>query len=147
MSCGVGRRCSSDPMLLWLWHRPSATALIRPLAWELPYTVGVALEKTKRPKKKKKTKYQAICQWLSMININSDSSSLKGKQPSMFFIRWIINLHYYVWKQRNWKNATSLPLEIIYSCNIHHKLKRIQCIKIWSTPKNPIKFVLILCAK
>ena len=34
MSCDVGHRCSSDPALLWLWlwHRPSATAPIRPLA-------------------------------------------------------------------------------------------------------------------
>ena len=44
----VGRRRGSDPKLLWLWCRPAATALIRPLAWEPPYAVGVALEKTKR---------------------------------------------------------------------------------------------------
>ena len=40
-----------DPKLLWLWHRPMATALIRLLAWEPPYAMGVALEKTKRKKK------------------------------------------------------------------------------------------------
>ena len=54
MSCGVGRRRSLDPALLWLWCKLAATALIRPLAWESPYAMGVALEKTKRPKKKKK---------------------------------------------------------------------------------------------
>ena len=37
-------------MLLWLWHRPSATALIRSLAWEPPYAEGVALEKDKKDK-------------------------------------------------------------------------------------------------
>ena len=26
--CGVGRRCGSDPELLWLWRRLAATALI-----------------------------------------------------------------------------------------------------------------------
>ena len=36
MSCGIGRRCGSDPSLLWLWGRPAAVAPIRPLAWELP---------------------------------------------------------------------------------------------------------------
>ena len=41
--CGVGRRCSSDPVLLWLWCRLAATALIRLLAWELPCAVDVAL--------------------------------------------------------------------------------------------------------
>ena len=50
MSCGVGRRCSSDPALLWLWCRPAAITLIRPLAWELPYDAGVALKKNKTNK-------------------------------------------------------------------------------------------------
>ena len=38
-----------DPALLWLWGRPIATALIRPLAWKPPYAEGAALE---TPKKK-----------------------------------------------------------------------------------------------
>ena len=44
---GVGCRHGSDPELLWLWFRLVATALIRPLAWEPPYAVEVALEKTR----------------------------------------------------------------------------------------------------
>ena len=36
VSCGVGRRWGSHPALLWLWCRPTATAPIQPLAWELP---------------------------------------------------------------------------------------------------------------
>ena len=48
MSCDVGRRYGSDPMLLWLlWLWPAAIALILPLAWELPNAL-------KRQKKKKK---------------------------------------------------------------------------------------------
>jgi len=47
VSCGVGGRRGSDPVLLWLWHRLVATAPIRPLAWEPPYATGAALEKTK----------------------------------------------------------------------------------------------------
>ena len=39
MSYGVGCRLGSD--LAWLWHRPVATALIQPLAWEPPYATGV----------------------------------------------------------------------------------------------------------
>ena len=42
-----------DPVLLRLWCRPVAIALIRPLAWKPPYAEGVALEMAKRPKKKK----------------------------------------------------------------------------------------------
>ena len=56
MSCGIGCRCGLDPMLLWLWCRPAATAPIRPLAWELPYAVGVAQETAKGQKKKERKK-------------------------------------------------------------------------------------------
>ena len=56
MSRGVVCRCGSYPVLLWLWGRPVATALIRPLARGPPYAMGVALEKVKRQKKKQKTK-------------------------------------------------------------------------------------------
>ena len=31
--------------MLWLWCRLAAAVLIRPLAWELPYASGAALEK------------------------------------------------------------------------------------------------------
>ena len=44
MSCGVGRRLGSDPVLLWLWRRLAAVAPIRPLAWEPPYAAGVTLK-------------------------------------------------------------------------------------------------------
>ena len=62
MSCGIGHRCGSGLMLLWLWHRLVAAAPVRPLAWEPPYAVGVALKiqkKTKNKKTTKKTKLQA----------------------------------------------------------------------------------------
>ena len=55
VSCGVGHRGDLDPEFLWLWCRLVAIVLIRPLAWEPPYAMCVALEKTKRtppPKKK-----------------------------------------------------------------------------------------------
>ena len=53
MSSGVGCRRSSDPELLWLWHRPVATAPLKPLAWESPYATGAALKKTKNNNNKK----------------------------------------------------------------------------------------------
>ena len=46
----MGRRCGSDPTLLWLWHGPAATAPVGPLAWEPSYAVGAALEKKKKKK-------------------------------------------------------------------------------------------------
>ena len=51
MSCGVDHRHGSDLAFLWLWQRSADAALIRSLAWKLPYAPGAAL---KRQKKKKK---------------------------------------------------------------------------------------------
>ena len=68
MSCGVGRRCSLDPSLLWLWHRLAATALIRPLIWEPPYAMGVAQEKGKN-----KTKQKINSIWIKDLNVRLDT--------------------------------------------------------------------------
>ena len=51
MSCGVGCRRGSDLVLLWLWYRPEAAALIPPLAWEPPYASGAALKSKKKKKR------------------------------------------------------------------------------------------------
>ena len=56
MSCGVGCRHGSDSELLWLWCRLAAVAPIQPLARELPYAAGAALETNKQTNKKKKNK-------------------------------------------------------------------------------------------
>ena len=53
---GVGRRHSSDLVLLWLWHRPAAAAPIQPLAWELAYATVMALKKNEKEKEKKEKK-------------------------------------------------------------------------------------------
>ena len=45
MSCGVGRIRRSDLALLWLWLWLAATALLEPLAWEIP---GMTLKKKKK---------------------------------------------------------------------------------------------------
>ena len=44
----VGHRHDLDPTLLWLWCSPAAIAPIEPLAWELPYAVGLALGEKKK---------------------------------------------------------------------------------------------------
>ena len=96
MICGVGCRCGLDPELLWLWlwHRPVTTALIGPLAWEPPYAIGVALEKAKRPKKKKK---KDLCSHVIILQMKV---SLKTSSY-MFF-----------------------PLNEVTNSNIFHKMSR-----------------------
>ena len=45
MSYGIDCRCGSDPVLLWLWCRLAAAALIQPLAREPSYAVGATLKR------------------------------------------------------------------------------------------------------
>ena len=47
MSYSVGRRCGSDPVLLWLWCRPAAAALIQSLALKRDAAVVVMIFPTK----------------------------------------------------------------------------------------------------
>ena len=54
MSYGVGRRQGLDLVLLWLWCKPAVTALIQPLAWELPYSAGVVLKRKQDSQNKSK---------------------------------------------------------------------------------------------
>ena len=47
VSCGIGRTHGPD-LMLWLWCRLAAAAPIRPVAWETPYAMGVALKKKRQ---------------------------------------------------------------------------------------------------
>ena len=58
MSCGVSCRYSLDPLLLWLWCRPAATAPIWPLTWELPF--AACGPKKQKEKKKIRTTWIRI---------------------------------------------------------------------------------------
>ena len=80
MSCGVGRRFGLDPALLWLWRRPAAVALIRPLAWEPSYAVDVALKRQKKNKQKNpQTRVPVMAQWLTNPTRNHEvAGSIPG---------------------------------------------------------------------
>ena len=66
----MGRRLGSDPTLLWLWCRPAAVALNRPLAWEFPYAVGTAL-KSKKKKSSLMIPNLDVAHVITVINIFS----------------------------------------------------------------------------
>ena len=78
MSCGVGGRSSLDPMLLWLWCRPAATAPISTLAWEPPFAAGVALEKTKRENIYMFRSSHYGSKEMDLISIHEDVFSIPG---------------------------------------------------------------------
>ena len=75
MSCGVGRRLGSDPVLLWLWRRPEATAPIGPLAWEPPYASGVAQEMAKRQKEKSDSGFSDFTKHLTLKDLEIERVS------------------------------------------------------------------------
>ena len=77
MSCGVGRRHGLDLALLWLWHRLAATALIRPLAWELPCATDVD---PKRKKKKKDEKLLHLVLRPTDVNKNEEENNSPGSK-------------------------------------------------------------------
>ena len=52
MSFSGSLRQGLDSILLWLWYRLAAVALIQIPRWELPYAMGVALKRQKKKKKK-----------------------------------------------------------------------------------------------
>ena len=88
MSGGVGWSCGLDLVLLRLWRRPAATALIRPLAWELPHAVSLApRSKTNKQKQKKKPTKQQTTTKNPFIVIDSSISL------SFFFEKFIFNCH------------------------------------------------------
>ena len=83
MCCGVDCRRGSDLVLLWLLHRPAATAPVQPLAWEPPYDMGAVLKRQKKKTKqtKKKTKKQLIkpsCENLKGLSQSRPCSSARG---------------------------------------------------------------------
>ena len=77
MSCGVGHRCGSDPMFLWLWGRPVAVAPIRSLVWEPSYASSAALKK--RQKKKKNIGVPVMAQHVkNLISSHKNARSIPG---------------------------------------------------------------------
>ena len=84
MSCGIGHRHGSDLVLLWLWHRLAAIALIQLLAWDAPYAMGVAL---KRQKEKKELIWRSHHGSVktNMTSIPEDRGSITG------LVQWVKN--------------------------------------------------------
>ena len=68
----MGRRRGSDLALPWLWHRPAATTLIQPLAWEPPYAADMALKQTNKKTKKNNKKTFKVKPCKAILEINGE---------------------------------------------------------------------------
>ena len=77
-SCSTGHRCSSDPLLPWLWHRPAAAAPIQLLVQEFPYAAHMAVKKKKKILEKDiKSQIQKILHIPSKIYNNNKSNNTR----------------------------------------------------------------------
>ena len=98
VSSGVGCRHGSDPTLLGLWRRLATAALIQPLAWKPPCTMGAALTSKKKKKKKKilLNNLELPLLFLGFVHIISNSVI----KSCFFFVHWF-------YCGRNLKNHSS----------------------------------------
>ena len=74
----MGHRRGSDSVLLWLWRKPAATALMGPLAREPPYAQDAALKRQKNKKEKKKRSSRRGLAETNLISIHEDTCSIPG---------------------------------------------------------------------
>ena len=99
MSCGVGCRRGSDRVLLWLWRKPVAIALILPLAWEPPCAMGATLKKKKR--------YLGVFLQLSRLRIWCYHCSSLGLLLWCRFDPWLRNFHIPQTHKSEWTSLKS----------------------------------------
>ena len=71
VSYSVGHRLGWDPMLLWLWCRQTATTLIQPLPWELPYSASADLKSKKKKKEREREEkaFIGLIMFTKLINV------------------------------------------------------------------------------
>ena len=83
MSCGVDRRCGSDPALPWLWCRLAATALIGPPSLGTSMCHGCSPRKDKKRKKKSKENIgKDVWSFLGLVFSSSNKKPSNGPEGS-----------------------------------------------------------------
>ena len=114
MSCDVGHRRGSD-LVLWLWCRLAAAALIQPLAWERPYALCAALKKGNKTNKKKvcsqsalwgKQKFSHMATICQRHATASDISIIKVRDKE--FLLWFSGLRTLLVSMRMWVQSLAL---------------------------------------
>ena len=116
MSFGIGRRHGSDLVLLWLWRRPVAIVLIRPLDLEPPYALTAALKrhththtkktKTKQTNKKTGSLIPCVCQFPRSKRFHhgqfqpSNTEHRVGKRDSCSALRAKLSLAHLSWRSQ-----------------------------------------------
>ena len=124
----------SNLALLWLWRRPTAGAPIQPLAWELPYAMGMALKSKKLKKKLRQdslwTRDGTMCTFYKKMNtvLNADLMQFVWTDMSETWEKWF-----------QWKIVPCLRLRLMFSINpcAFHGFKKYTNVlsKVWFSYK------------
>ena len=72
--------------MLWLGHRPGAIALIRPLAWELPYALGLALKKKKKDVEKFPAQLQGVPRVRPTVGVSNFCMQISAQTYELFLL-------------------------------------------------------------
>ena len=127
VSCGIGRRHGSDPTLLWLLRRPTATAPIQPLAWEPPYSAEAAQENGKKTNNNNNSS-SYFKQW-SYILICIIYNIRKSDMTKIMFIKHMCHLLYWI----NVSRFTSLKDNELFWLFLTIPSRNCDFIKTWFT--------------
>ena len=91
-----------DPTLLLLWCRLARVAIIRPLAWEFPYTTPATLKKAKK-KKCKRNLFWVIYN-IKWQNQKMQTSN-RRKMIRIWFIDTLLIYKRMLYGYKNWENV------------------------------------------
>ena len=99
VSCGVGRKHSSDLawLWLWLWCRPAATALIRLLAWEPPYAALKGPNTHTHTHTHTHEFHQVLADLISQRVYNLSSSYGNKDGQSLWWNKWMVELDIFLY--------------------------------------------------
>ena len=108
MSCGVGHRHGLDPVLLWLWRRPSSCSS------DLTPSLGTSLCCRCGPKKQNKTKitqYLSFCIWLVLLSMMFSGFLFLGL---IFYCMYTLHIVYsFISQWMSWRFPLCFLLRIL----------------------------------
>jgi len=131
-------------MLLWLWCRLAAAALIRPLAWELPYASDAVLKRNKHAKILKMF-YSLIKFWFHRyIYINV-------KIHQTIYLKFVHFTQYYTsirnWSEHKWKTFYISHFKFFSGVPVvsQQKWTRLASMRTWVQSLVSLSGLRILC--
>ena len=149
MSCGVGGRWGSDPELLSLWSRLTATAVIGPLAWDPPYAVRAALKKKKKRERERERKREknptAAAEVAEEVQAQSPAQHSGLKYPVLLQLwqSFQLRLGFNPWPRNVYMHQATIKKIISWKDPYRATIKKIIS---WKDPYRALILMPLLCS-